>query len=173
MAQPNLDEIKEVGVLLDKIDQYKKMLTASKVQLENDKNYLKNQEIVEKQKIRDDIIQKKALEQLQAQIEEYRAKEQKQKQDWYQQFSTEFENFISNPLYKSIVLDVIKKIESEEYTIIYDKAYFSLIPEKSSSKIGNSGDFRIVTDTKEYILDPEYIKKIVFDKLLVTVDINN
>jgi hypothetical protein len=168
MAQPNLEEIKEVSGLIGKIEQYKEMVETSKLQLEDTKRYFANQEQIEKKKILDDILQKKMLEELQQKITAYREEEVSQKANNFGQFEKVFDTYISSESFKSVIGEVIKSFDKDTMTVEVAEAYKSLITPGVQTKKALDGQLRIGDAQKEYILDPESLKKIVFDRLLVS-----
>jgi hypothetical protein len=170
MHQPILQELRETTDIFDKIEKYKIMVEDAKNSLEETKAYYANHLEVEKQKVRDAITQKKALEVLQAEIDSYREHEQAQKLSLYKSFSVSFEQFLSSDSMKSIISDMIKKMDVGLFKCTVDTKYQTLFVNYPDSIKTSDGKIRIFSDKIEYIVDPEYLKKIIFNKLLTSSD---
>jgi hypothetical protein len=169
MNQPNLQEIKEISILLDKIEQYKKSILEASAELEETKFRNKETEKAEKQKIHDDLKQKSYLQELYNDIEDYRKQAQVQKVALFKKVETEFNMFLDSARMKLIIQDTIKAFDGEFFKIICDPKYKSLIPGDSKEYMeGKTGQIRLSSSTKEYILDPEYLKKILFDQFIIS-----
>jgi hypothetical protein len=168
MSQPNLNEIKEISILLDKIEQYKKIIAQSNKQLKDTEIYYKNLEQTEKQKISEDLKQKNSLLQLEEDIHTFRLAEQDQKIEIYLDIENKFNTFMDSDSMKQIIRDGINALQDEIIEIICDPKYKILLPDNSKVQNGSQGQLRLSSKTKEYILDPEYLKKLIFDKFLVS-----
>jgi hypothetical protein len=173
MSQPNLQEIKDISILLDKIELYKQFIISANKQLESTKKHFKNLELIEKQKIQADLIHKNSLLQLQNDICEYREQEQAQKKLLFSQTQKAFEIFISSENMQSIIQDTMKAFGDEPFEIICDPKFKSFLSGAENIKTGTSGQLRVSSKTREYILDPEYLRAIFFDRFIVSFTLKN
>jgi hypothetical protein len=173
MSKPNLQEIKDISILLDQIDQYKHLILSESKKLEDTKNYYSNLENIEKDKILKDLTQKSSLLQLDKDIESYRGQEQGQKTLLFSKLDKAFQSFVDSDGMKNIINDAISRFEGEDYKVFCDPKFKSMLPGVDNVYPSGPGLLRLSSQTKEYILDPDYLKKLVFDRFLVSIISNN
>ena len=173
MNQPSLQEITEIGNLLDKIGECEKLIESASLELEDTKKYYEVLEGVEKSKIHEDLKQKNALVELNNYIDQYRKQEISQKTSLISYINSNFDDFILSSEMKVVIKDVIKNFKDEEYQISCDDRYQLMLPDGLDFKKNFLGHLRIYSNTKEYVLDPVYLKSIVSDNLLVSTSFKN
>ncbi|MBC7472090.1 MAG: hypothetical protein H7196_02405 [candidate division SR1 bacterium] len=173
MSQPNLQEIKDISILLDQIEEYKHLIDSANIQLQNTKEYYKSLESVEKSKIYNDLKQKSNLIQLNNDIQEYRKQEMNQKISIISDLNNYFDDFFESDEAKTIIVDVIKTFKDEPYEVYCDSKYQSILSPGQNYKKTTEGNIRICSETKEYTLDPKYLNPLVFEQLLISAASEN
>lgn len=165
--EPNLDEIKEISILIDKIDRYKVLVDNTRLQASNLKTNYAHQEILSKKKIEEEIRQQHILETLQTDLDIFRKDELSQKIVYFGNFKKVFDKYFGSSLFQDLVERVSAKLGENDINITGDKVFKVLFKNSKNFIVGADKTLRISNDKVEYILDSEHLEKIVFESFLV------
>ncbi len=171
MTLPKHDQLETVDSLLASISKFEQELQKSSAEL-NDL-IESNSEAAEKeyQLMVKNIKAKKDLEAQSKDLQNLRVQEANIKQEIYTKVLLQVDKSFDAGVYEKFINSFFETF-SDKAEVIADKKFKKLIPDSYSVTEGQTNQLSIITETKEYDLGPDSLKKELADKFTIKV-LNN
>ncbi len=165
MNTPNFSDLLRINQYLVEIEELSTQLSSIKQKLEETQKYYEDQLKVEKHRIKQNILQSKLLEKISQELEDLRKKEFN--------FSTQIKSKISQSIdsfflifgLREFVRELLSKLSGAKLVATQDMKVF--LGDLSFDTTEGTGQIRISTENKTYILDPQPLKDRLQFQILV------
>ncbi len=165
MNTPNFSDLLRINQYLVEIEELSTQLSSIKQKLEETQKYYEDQLKVEKHRIKQNILQSKLLEKISQELEDLRKKEFNFSTQIKSKISQSIDSFFENGGLREFVRELLSKLSGAKLVATQDMKVF--LGDLSFDTTEGTGQIRISTENKTYILDPQPLKDRLQFQILV------
>ncbi len=165
MNTPNFSDLLKINQYLTEIEELSAQLATVKQKLEDIQKYHESQLKVEKHRIKQNILQSKLLEKINQELKSLRQAESSLGVQIKSKISQAIDGFFENGGLREFVRELLSKLSSAKLVATQDMK--GVLGNLDFDTIEGTGQIRISTGDKTYILDPQQLKNRLQFQILV------